>query len=213
MRSSQEVGERLGPKKAVGGQRLPYQPAKPAAVKPSMQRIEQLSQPRKPKRTEEQEEVPCFRPSLSKKSLDHMSNCTYDVATRNRLWLEQREEKLERLRREEEEERQRREESSHSPHINQYRGEQEAQFSQFGRQGMLQYFERVSQARKRNSVAGLKKDDSQIFSRDSPDESIRTNKENEASLINRDKPHPKPKKQTYEEAVRQLHSKIMKLKI
>ena len=78
---------------------------------------------------------------------------------------------------------------------------------------MLQYFERVSQARKRNSVAGLKKDDSQIFSRDYPDESMRTNKENEGSMMNRDKPQLKGKKQTYEEAVRQLHSKIMKLKI
>lgn len=30
-----------------------------------------------------------------------MSNCTYDVATRNKLWLEQKEEKITRMRKEE----------------------------------------------------------------------------------------------------------------
>jgi len=31
-----------------------------------------------------------FRPSLSKKSLQQMANCTMDVASRNKLWLEQK---------------------------------------------------------------------------------------------------------------------------
>lgn len=69
-----------------------------------------------------------------------MSNCTYDVATRNKLWLEQKEEKITRMRREEEEEKFKREECTHSPAIRMYRGEQDVQFSRFGKEGMVQYF-------------------------------------------------------------------------
>ena len=73
----------------------------PQVPKPLLnkQRIEELSQPRKLKTLGPQlvEETPSFRPSLSKKSLEQMSNCTYDVATRNQLWLEQKNEKLQRL--------------------------------------------------------------------------------------------------------------------
>ena len=54
----------------------------------SKERIEKLSKPR-PLKTEptEEKEEPSFKPNLNKKSLEQMSSCFYDVATRNELWL------------------------------------------------------------------------------------------------------------------------------
>lgn len=62
-----------------------------------------------------------------------MSHCTYDVATRNQLWLEQKAEKLERLRQEEEKERKRKEDCTYAPSLCPYKGESNPQLSRFGR--------------------------------------------------------------------------------
>ena len=89
VKSSKNVVERLAPSGHQKGNKKPYQPVNKSNSKPSLQRIDELSRPRKLKTLcpDDEQEVPSFRPSLSKKSLEHMSNCTYDVATRNKLWL------------------------------------------------------------------------------------------------------------------------------
>jgi len=51
-----------------------------------------------------------------------MSNCRYDVATRNSLWQKEKEEKIEKLRQDEEREKDRKENCTHSPSLCQYRG-------------------------------------------------------------------------------------------
>jgi hypothetical protein len=50
-----------------------------------------------------------------------------------------------------------REECTHSPILKVYRGEQDVQFSRFGKQGMVQYFERLSMMKKKKSTENLKK--------------------------------------------------------
>ena len=98
-KSSKNVIERLStsgqPNKE---QKKPYQHQVKQSL--NMNRLEELSQPRRLKTQvqDKEEDIPSFRPSLSKKSLEHMSNCMYDVATRNQLWQREREEKIERMR-------------------------------------------------------------------------------------------------------------------
>ena len=55
-----------------------------------------------------------------------------------------------------------------------YRGEQDVQFSKFGKQGMVQYFERLSLMKKKTSSTNLKKEET-IIIKDS-DESSYTDK-------------------------------------
>jgi hypothetical protein len=55
------------------------------------------------------------------------------------------------MRKDEEEERLKNEECTYSPAIKVYRGEQDIQFSKFGKQGMVQYFERLSLLKKKSS--------------------------------------------------------------
>jgi hypothetical protein len=87
---------------------MPYQPQHKQSVNKG--RLEELSQPRRLKThgPEKVEEIPSFRPSLSKKSLEQMSNCIYDVATRNSIWQKEKEEKIAKMRQEEEREKERR---------------------------------------------------------------------------------------------------------
>jgi hypothetical protein len=69
-KSSKNVIERLSTNNTQKSIKLPYQPNKPNPQKPKMQRIEELSQPRRLKTMDlEEEELPSFKPSLSKKSL------------------------------------------------------------------------------------------------------------------------------------------------
>ena len=80
-----------------------------------------------------------------------MSSCYLDVATRNKLWLEQKEAKVQKLREEEEEKKVIMKENKYIPKIKNYKGEKEANLSKFIKDGMVNYFERVSVAKQRNS--------------------------------------------------------------
>jgi hypothetical protein len=91
-----------------------------------------LSQPRKQKEpTDREEPTYDFRPTLSKKSLSQMANCTMDVASRNKLWLEQKEAKISRLKEEEEEKKLKKETGPFVPKITPYKGENEVHLSRF----------------------------------------------------------------------------------
>ena len=137
-----------------------------------------------------------------------MSNCTLDVATRNQLWLEQKQAKIDRLRQQEKECKAKKDNCTYAPSLTNYRGQQDASFSRFGRQGMLQYFDRVSKVKTKNPK------DQTAQSRLLTEGDSGRNKENSGSWGNTSKAEgARSKKQTYEEAVRDLHSKIMKLNI
>ena len=84
-KSSKNVVERLSTA-GLQVRKTPYQVQSKHAV--NRERMEELSQPRRLKTQgpDRVEDVPSFRPSLSKKSLEQMSNCMYDVATRNEIW-------------------------------------------------------------------------------------------------------------------------------
>ena len=62
------------------------------------------------------------------------------MATRNAIWEQQKKEKLEKLRREEEENRVRKEASSFTPKLTSYKGEKDAVISDFGKEGIANYF-------------------------------------------------------------------------
>lgn len=64
---------------------------------------------------------------------------------------------------------------SHSPSIKVYKGEPDVQFSKFGKEGMVNYFERLSLLKKRPSKSNLNKNDT--YNSRFPEESYH-NKEN-----------------------------------
>lgn len=61
------------------------------------------------------------------------------------------------MRREEEEEKIRKEECTHTPSILQYKGKSNVYISNFGKEGIINYFERMAPA-KRTSISNISKD-------------------------------------------------------
>ncbi|MCB0367905.1 MAG: hypothetical protein KDD45_00335 [Bdellovibrionales bacterium] len=84
-----------------------------------------------------------------------MSHCAYDVATRNLLWQNEREEKIRRLREEEQKEREKKENCTYSPSLCPYKGDNAPNLSRFGKEGIANYFERVSGGRRVSSKSTL----------------------------------------------------------
>ena len=163
-----------------------------------------------------------------------MSSCFYDVATRNKLWLEQRQAKVQKLRTEEEERKSLIEDNSYIPKIKNYKGEKMAELSKFTKDGIANYFERVNMAKQRNPYV-QKASNNNKSGRDSfiggySSKKIQKQKETKSPLKENKGKNKQMKENTdswnkgkksgtrktkrrYEEAVQQLHEKIMKLKI
>ena len=100
-------------------------------------------------KTEPSEIIEPKKESTEKKYHLPRNSVGMDIATRNQIWQEQKNNKIKKMREEEEANRLKKQGGTFVPKTTEYKGERGANISQFGKEGIANYFERVNMAKQK----------------------------------------------------------------
>ena len=169
-------------------------------------------------KTEPSQVVELKRENLERKSYMPRNSNGMDVAARNQLWQDQKNQKIQRLRQEEQANKLRKEAGTYAPKTTQYRGQRGANISQFGKEGIANYFERINQAKqkqpKENSSFFKENTYSQRRDSISPYGSTKRASRTPTKETNNTQIKARPQQKVkYQDAVKELHRKLMSLNI